>query len=68
MKTLTPVANAGLPTKPVKNRKAKMVALFFALTMGILKSKKMPRPTIYTGFLPIDGISWRGVRNIGPTP
>jgi len=64
----TLVASAGLPTKPVKNRNARIGEKFFASIIGTLKRRNNARPPILTGFRPIDGISCKGARNIGPMP
>lgn len=65
---LTPVASAGEPKKPVKNRKASTVLKFLATAIGSWNKTKMNKLPMYTGLRPRIGSSWSGERNMAPTP
>jgi hypothetical protein len=57
LKRLTPVARAGEPEKPVKNRNANTVLKFLAMAIGSWNKTKMKRVPIYTGLRPRIGNS-----------
>lgn len=63
-----PVASAGLPTNPARNRKGKSAPRFLLSAVGTWTMTKMRRDTMYTDVRPSCGISESGERNMGPMP
>ena len=63
-----PVANAGDPKKPWRNRRTRRPAKLSIKAVGTQSMTKIPNVTRYGIFLPMTGISLNGEKINGPIP
>ncbi|KAI7972838.1 hypothetical protein EIK77_000725 [Talaromyces pinophilus] len=63
-----PVAKQGEPKNPCRKRKTMSPGTLSTSAVGTLKTMKINIVAIYGGLRPTDGISERGLKNIGPNP
>jgi hypothetical protein len=63
-----PVANIGLPKNPCRNLSTINPGALATSAVGTEKMQNKANDTTYGGFLPIAGISLRGLKRSGPKP
>ena len=63
-----PFARHGLPKNPCNNRRTSRPLKLWTRAVGTERTTKTMKVIAYTGFRPIEGISLRGAKIIGPIP
>ena len=63
-----PVASAGDPKNPCRNRRTRSPAKWLTSAVGTQRITKSPKVIRYGTFRPTIGTSLKGENNIGPTP